>query len=120
MKKRVLCMEDHTHTCKLIAAILRDYYYEVICTHSLEDAVQKASAEKFDLYLVDYFLSDGLGLEFILEVKRFNSETPILIVTGAPSLTESKAESLGARGIIKKDSPTFNNDLINQVSQLLE
>jgi DNA-binding response OmpR family regulator len=117
MKKRVLCIEDHADTSKLISAILDDY--EVVSANSLEDAERKVAAEKFDLYLVDYYLPDGLGLEFILGVKSLNGETPILMVTGSP-VEESQAESLGADGIIKKGTVSFVDNLRNQVSQLLK
>jgi DNA-binding response OmpR family regulator len=115
MKKRVLCIEDHTDTNKLISVILEDY--EVISADSLEDARRKAAAEKFDLYLVDYYLPDGLGLEFILEVKSLNGETPILFVTGSP-IDESQAERLGAVGIVQKGDEAFVENLRNQVTQL--
>ena len=117
MKKRVLCIEDHHETYNLISAILDDY--DVIAARDLRDALQKATAEKFDLYLVDYYLPDGLALEFILYVKGQNAETPILIVTGSSAVIESQAERFGANGIIKKASVSFVEDLRNQVGQLL-
>jgi len=116
MKKRILCVEDDADHYDLILSILKEYDYEVIVAVSFEDALKKAKAEKFDLYLVDYFLPDGLGLEFILTVKSF-TETPSLIVTGATSLSEPQAERFGAYGLIKKNSPTFVKDLSNRVSQ---
>ena len=116
MKKRVLCIEDNADTVELISEILKDY--EVVPAKNLQDAERKAAAGKFDLYLVDYYLTDGLGLEFILKVKSLDSQTPILIVTGSP-VEESKAESLGAVGIINKASMSFVDDLRNQVSQIL-
>jgi DNA-binding response OmpR family regulator len=116
MKKRVLCIEDNADTFELISVILEDY--EVVSADSLEDARRKLAAGKFDLYLVDYYLPDGLGLEFILKDKRLNGDTPILIVTASP-VEESKAESLGAVGIIKKASMSFVDDLRNQVRQIL-
>jgi len=116
MKKRVLCIEDNVDTVNLISTILEDY--EVVPASSLEDAERKAAAGKFDLYLVDYYLTDGLGLEFILSVKSLNGDTPILFVTGAP-IDVSRVERLGAVGIIQKASMSFVEDLRNQVSQLL-
>ena len=116
MKKRILCIEDNADTVRLISVILEDY--EVVSAPSLDDALRKTAAGKFDLYLVDYYLPDGLGLEFILKDKRLDGETPILIVTGSP-VEESKAESLGAVGIIKKASMSFVDDLRVQVRQIL-
>jgi two-component system response regulator HydG len=118
MKKRILCVEDDADGCDLICSILKEYDFEVICADSFENALQKAKAEKFDLYLVDYYLPDELGSEFVLSARTFG-ETPSLIVTGAASLNEPQAERFGAYGLIKKNSPSFVEDLRNYVSQLL-
>ena len=118
MKKRILCVEDDADACQLVTSILKDDGYEITCAASLEEAIHKAKAQKFDLYLVDYYLPDGLGSEFILSVNS-DRETPTIIVTGAASLSEPKADRFGAYGLIKKGSPTFVNDLKNEVGQLL-
>ena len=118
MKKRILCVEDDADACELIKSILKNDDYEFTCASGLEEAVRKARAKKFDLYLVDYYLPDGLGLEFILSVNS-DRKTPTIIVTGATSLSEPQADRFGAYGLIKKNSPSFVKDLRNQVSQLL-
>jgi len=116
MKKRVLWIESDFGNCNLIADILHDY--EVKCAYCLEDALRYTAAGEFDLYLVDYFLPDGLGLEFILYLKSLNIETPILLVTGSP-ISETQAARLGAKGIIRQNSNLFVEDLRNQVGQYL-
>jgi CheY-like chemotaxis protein len=118
MKKRILCVEDDADGCDLICSILKEYDYEIVFAVSFKEALQKAKAEKFDLYLVDYYLPDALGSEFVLSARIFN-ETPSLIVTGAASLSEPQAERFGATGLIKKNSPSFVEDLRNQVSKIL-
>jgi DNA-binding NtrC family response regulator len=118
MKKRILCVEDDADARDLILSILKDYDYEIIFAVGLEDALHKARAKKFDLYLVDYYLPDGLGMEFILAVNS-HRETPTIIVTGATSLNEPQADRFGAYGLIKKNSPSFVEDLRDEVNQLL-
>ena len=104
-KKRILCVEDHQDTCELISTILINY--EVISAYSIEDALRLATLEKFSLYLLDYHLPDGTGLELSLLIKNFDTETPILFVTGTSSMTEAQALKIGAQGLIQKGSNSF-------------
>jgi CheY-like chemotaxis protein len=117
-KKRILCVEDHPDTCALISTILNKY--EVVSTYSMADALVQASKGKFDLYLFDYHLPDGNGIELCLLIKNFDTETPMLFVTGTSSMTQKQATNIGAQGLIKKTSDSFIEDLEKKVSELLE
>ena len=117
-KKRFLCVEDHPDTCELIATILDEF--EVISAGSKAEALRKAATLKFNLYLLDYHLPDGTGMELALLIRNFDPETPILFVTGTSSLTEKQAIKIGAQGVIKKSSKTFVEDLTNKAQELLK
>ena len=58
-KKKILCVEDHADLCELITLDLPEY--EVIGVYSKADALNKATGDQFDLYLLDYHLPDGTG-----------------------------------------------------------
>jgi CheY-like chemotaxis protein len=117
-KKRILCVEDHPDTCELISTILEKY--EVVSAYSMADALVQASKEKFSLYLFDYHLPDGTGLELALLIKNFDQETPILFVTGSSSMTEQQAITIGAKGLVKKATDTFVEDLEKSVAKVLK
>jgi CheY-like chemotaxis protein len=57
----------------------------------MAEAINLATKEKFDLYLMDSHLPDGTGLELCLLIKNFDTETPILFVTGTSNMTEKQA-----------------------------
>jgi two-component system response regulator HydG len=116
--KRILYVEDDADAFDLILSILKNWDYEITIAHSFEDAMQKIKTEKFDLFLVDYFLPDALGTEFILAAKGL-SDTPSLIVTGATSMSESPVDRFGAYGLIRKGSPSFIKDLRDDVEYIL-
>jgi DNA-binding response OmpR family regulator len=59
----------------LISQVLKDY--EVTGAHSMDDALKKVTDERFDLYLLDYHLPDGTGLELCLRIRSFDKVTPI-------------------------------------------
>lgn len=116
-KKRILCVEDHQDMCELITKILDTY--EVVGAYSMEDALRRASAEKFDLYLLDYHLPDGTGIELSLLIKNFDADTPILFVTGSSSMTNEQVLNLGGQGLIRKGSVDFIEALHSKVDELL-
>lgn len=115
--KKILCVDDHTDFCELVAAILHDV--KVVSAHSMADAIVLATREKFDLYLLDYHLPDGTGLELCLLLRGFDAKTPILFMTGTSSMTEAQAISAGADGLVKKGRSEAVADLRSKVSKLL-
>src|SRR5687767_9605475 len=116
-KKRILCVDDHHDMCDLVSTILKKY--EVVNAHSMEDALRQATLEKFDLFLLDYHLPDGTGIELCLLIKNFDTETPILFATGTSSMTKAQALTVGAQGLIKKGSAKFVEELQSTVDELL-
>jgi CheY-like chemotaxis protein len=117
-RKHILCVDDHTDTTELVAHILKDY--EVFPAYSKEDALKQATFRKFDLYIMDYHLPDGTGLELCLLIRGFDTDTPILFVTGTSSIGEDQVLIAGAQGLIRKSDAAFVDDLPVKVSQLLK
>lgn len=117
-KKRILCVDDHNDICELISVILKKY--EIKSASSMAEALLLATKEKFDLYLLDYHLPDGNGIELCLLIKNFDTETPMLFITGTSSMMEKQALTIGAQGLIRKNRNSFVDDLEKRVSELLE
>jgi CheY-like chemotaxis protein len=117
-KKHILCVDDNSDTCELVSHILKEY--EVTSAYSMADAVKRATAEKFDLYILDYHLPDGTGLELCLMLRTFDRDTPILFATATSSIIESQVITAGAQGLVRKGAASFVDDLPTKVSQLLK
>lgn len=117
-KKQILCVEQHEDICELISTILKKY--EIKSAKSKSEAIMLATNDKFDLYLLNYHLPDGDGLELSLLIKNFDSETPILFVTGTNFITEKQAIMVGAEALLRIDRGSFLVDLEKKVSQLIE
>jgi CheY-like chemotaxis protein len=113
VKKRILCVEDQQDLCEMIANLLCDY--EVIAAYSKADALIKALGEPIDLYLIDYHLPDGTGVELCLLIRTIDQNTPIFFCTGNSSLTEAQILKAGAQRLIRK-GPDFTEDLNQAVS----
>ena len=116
-KKRILCVDDNSDTCELVSALLKDF--EVTPAYSMADAVKRATAERFDLYVLDYHLPDGTGLELCLMLRTFDRDTPTQFVTASGSLTEGQVVTAGAQGLVRKGTASFVDDLLSTVSRLL-
>ena len=97
----------------MIANLLGDY--EVIAAYSKADALIKALGEPIDLYLIDYHLPDGTGVELCLLIRTIDQNTPIFFCTGNSSLTEAQILKAGAQRLIRK-GPDFTEDLNQAVS----
>ena len=115
--RRVLCVDDHSDISDLVAFILDDYV--VTPALSMADAIKAATAEKFALYIVDYYLPDGTGLDLCLMLRAFDKNTPIVFATTASSITEAQVITAGAQGLVKK-GVLFADDLRTRVSHLLK
>ena len=100
-KRRILCVDDQFDMCSLITTILSDY--EVVSAHSKAEALQEPTGGLFDLYLLDYYLPDGTGLELCLLLRGFDDLTPILFVTDMGDLGHHQIQSVNAQGLIRKD-----------------
>ena len=87
--------------CFLIIAILSDY--EVVSAHSKAEALRKATGGLFVLYLLDYYLPDGTGLELCLLIRDFDDSTPVLFVTDGEAVGKQQTESVNAQGLVPKD-----------------
>lgn len=85
----------------------------------MADALKLATADKFDLYVLDYHLPDATGLDLCLKLRTFDTETPILFATATSSITESQVISAGAQGLISTGGVSFIRDLQANVSRLI-
>jgi CheY-like chemotaxis protein len=100
--------------CDLVCTIFEDC--EVISAQSKTEGPRRAEGGLFDLYLLDYSLPDGTGLELARLIRQFDDSTPILIVTSPHTLTDRQVSDVGAQGLVSKDD--LPDDLLSKVSRV--
>ena len=115
-RKRILCVEDNPETFELIAAILTEY--EVESADTIESARERLAKTKFSLIVLDFHLPDGDGLALCEEIRRKDFQTPVIFITGDPTLSEAKVRVAGGQRLLEKDSITFVDDLISESDRL--
>ena len=108
---KVLIVDDEPDICYLLTGILRKRNLDAQSVHNLSDAQEALQMTRPNLIFLDNRLPDGLGLEFILFIKRNYPGTKVIIMTAYDSISEHKlAFANGADYFINKP---LNKDLIH-------
>ncbi len=69
-KLRILLVEDHLDTSKVMARLLTGFGYSVACASSVKTALHLLETEPFDLLISDLGLPDGSGLDVMRHAKQ--------------------------------------------------
>jgi len=78
---RVLVVEDERKIAAVLAGALTGDHYEVVIAGNGEDGFFRASAEVFDLVVLDIMLPGRSGLEILQALRQRQIHTPVLILT---------------------------------------
>jgi DNA-binding NtrC family response regulator len=97
--KKILVVEDKQQDQLLIASAIKDVNPNVQVTFvpSLLKSYEKFMSENYDLILLDLNLPDGFGPATVKEMRSFNKNVPIIVITSlATQLTANEAMNNGA------------------------
>jgi len=115
---RILCTEDDADARELLTFVLSRNNCEVVTTETPALAIELAKAGRFDLYLLDNWIPGMSGTDLCIELRRFDSQTPILFYSGAGyEKDKTAAYANGAQGYLVK--PVDNDELIAEVFRLV-
>jgi CheY-like chemotaxis protein len=116
--QRILFLEDDEAMRYYVPHLLRAIGYEVTLAENLVGGLRLAKTEDYDLYLFDYLLPDGTGVELCSLIRTFDTSTPILIYSSVTDEDVIRAAfSAGAQGYINKSEALQN--LKETVAQLI-
>ena len=103
LKPRILYVEDHEDTRELIALILRESQFAVTTAATIEETLQLARRDNFNLFIFDSWLLDGSGINLCKQIREFDDCTPILFYSGAAYEKDmTSALSSGAQAYLVK------------------
>jgi DNA-binding response OmpR family regulator len=77
----VLLVEDERKLAHVVGSALEAEHYDVVVAATGEDGFYRASAELFDLVVLDLMLPGRSGLEILQTLRQRHIETPVLILT---------------------------------------
>lgn len=87
---RILLVDDHPDTCAALEKLLVRRGHLVAAAHSMRLAMEVAVNNRFDLFISDIALSDGSGIDLIMQLHR---------ICGTPGIAMS---GFGTKGDIEK------------------
>ena len=106
----VLVVDDDVAVCRILNRMLSDEQYQVQTRQSVGDAVAVIDQKPFDVYVLDYKLTDGTGLDVAERLRSKGSEAPIILISGyGSSDIAARTETLRIFEIIEKP---FSRDAI--------
>lgn len=114
---RILCVDDHADTSEMLKLLLSNEEVEVVTAVSMEQALELAKSESFDLYVLDKRLPDGSGLDLCRKLTSITPNVPCMFYTGdAYEVHRQQALAAGADEYVAK--PDIDR-LIETVQKLL-
>ena len=115
MDPRILFVEDHEDTRSMIRRLLGRRGYQVETAESLNEGLEMARGEDFDLFLLDYQLDDGNGMELCRRIREFDADTPILFFSASHPAIQQAAVECGAQGFVLKPDLDGLNRAVNDL-----
>jgi DNA-binding NtrC family response regulator len=119
-ESHVLVIDDEKPICDFCAiALERISNVSVTTEHRAKQALKLCESGKFDLVLTDLNMPGTSGVEVLKRVKETNPDTPVVVMTGYPSVDNSvECLRLGAADYVLK--PLLLEDLLSTVNRLLD
>lgn len=99
----ILVTDDDTTCRDSIRMILEREGHTVEGAADVDHALEAMGRREFDLIVCDYRMPGKSGLDFLAELKRMHSTTPVLMISAFADLeTEAEAKRLGAEDLLRK------------------
>ncbi len=116
---RVLVVDDEKDICNALEFLLSGEGYDVKSAGSGEEAIELLRKETFDIVLTDLRMDKVDGIGVLVEAKKLNPETAVLVMTAYASV-ESAVEAMkkGASDYIVK--PFINEEIRLTLRRTLE
>ena len=118
-KGRILIIDDEEAIRESLEALLDFEGYETRSAGTAGEGIATLNDEVFDLVLLDLMLPDRSGIDVVEEVRRTNSQIPIVMLTAYGSLENAvKAIKCGANDFLTK--PWNNDKLLIEIEQTIK
>jgi DNA-binding NtrC family response regulator len=117
-QSRILIADDEPLYLRTTGELLRKAGYDCVCVPDAEQALRALRDQRFDLVLSDLNMPGNLKLELLQHHSQHHPGTPIVVVTGVPSLpTAIESIRLGITDYLLK--PVKYEDLLASVRRAI-
>jgi DNA-binding NtrC family response regulator len=99
----VLLVDDDTAVCRIVHRMLSDDRHKVQTCQTVADALEVIEQKPFDIFVMDYKLPDGSGLDVAERIRSKWGAVPIILISGYdPSDVASTAAKLQISDFLEK------------------
>ncbi|MFH1338669.1 MAG: response regulator [Candidatus Omnitrophota bacterium] len=92
-KRKILVIDDDRDVCEVLLKNLVSFGYDADSAFSGQEGIEKTKQGGYDLIILDLKLPDLYGTEVLKEIRKFNKDVVIIILTAYPSV-ETAIETL--------------------------
>lgn len=117
--KTILIVDDNAEFRANLAKILKTAGYEVVTASGCMDAINKCSATRFDVLLIDVVMPEKNGLELLKDLKEIRPSAKAVMITAFATVNDAvQAMKMGACDYISK--PFRAEELVAMIRRTLE
>ena len=117
---QILIVDDSVSVRKALERILKSREVDVVAAKSAEDALETLGSLSPDLIIADVIMPGLSGFELCETLKKqeVHKDTPVMLISGVvDGEVESKAQQVGAVGVVKK--PFTPDDIFPKIEAAL-
>jgi CheY-like chemotaxis protein len=92
-RRRILCVDDNADNSFMLTVLLGLSSYDAVAVNSVEEALQLARRESFDLFILDKRFPDGTGFALCQAIRQLHPDTPVIFYSG-DSFSTDRMEGL--------------------------
>lgn len=114
----ILVSDDEEMCRRSVQDVLRREGHDVEAVASVDCALERLRARKFDLVVCDYRMPGKTGIDLLEELGRQHCVVPVIIISAyADQRTETTARAMGAVDLLHK--PVRRKALVDCVSRAI-
>jgi DNA-binding response OmpR family regulator len=116
-RPRVLCAEPSADICSLLHALLGQNGFDSDSASTISEALEKAEAGDYCLYIVDDGYTDGTSVELIRRLRSLTPRVPVLVYSSL-SFEANRREAARAGAVSYIIKPGEINRLVDTIGRL--
>jgi two-component system nitrogen regulation response regulator NtrX len=103
MAEKIFLIDDDPKIKEILAEILKDSNYEVVCAETAQRAIELIDNDRANLLLLDVKLPDGDGIEILRHSMKTQPYVPVVMISGFATIDRAvTAVKLGAYDFLEK------------------
>ena len=114
---RVLVVDDDKSICRWLNAVLTADGYECRAARSVDDAEALLKEGRIDVALLDIYIGQSNGLEFLKKLKTFHPDCKCVVMTAHASV-ETVARSVAGGALEYLSKPLLIDELLALLRRL--